>query len=114
MSKSLREILSERPDLKEKTIKVAALGGEEITIKLMTMGERRQLMTRFRLGAAEQDALGAGVFTVATCCVPPITEEEIESLPSSVIDEISAAIMEFNGWTKKGAAEQADQFRAAT
>lgn len=111
MARSLKEVLQSRDDYRQRTIKVERLGGEEITIRRMTVGERKTMVGRFRLGQPEADPIGAGIYAVATCCVPPMTEEEVAEVPSAVVDEISAAMIEFNGWGTRGAAEIADQFR---
>lgn len=111
MAKSLKEILTSKQDYREKTVKLRSLDGEEVTIRRMMTGERRSMAQKFRIGEPDGDNLGAAQFMVALCLVPSISEEEVAEMPAEVIDEIYKAMTDLNGWTKKGAAELADQFR---
>lgn len=119
MGMTLREQLATRPDLKEKEVVLqsTAMNGTPpiaVTIRRVTVGERKGLVARAGINTDTPDHVAFGIELVALSLVPSASVEEVQEMPAAVVDELSALITEFNGWTRKGQAAEADAFRAAT
>lgn len=107
---TLKEQLASRSDMRERDIELPEFG-LSVRIRRMTIGERKMITERFKLGQTGSDPIGAGIAVTAMSLVPPCTEDEIKEMPSAVVDVVTEKINQFNGWTKKGDAENVDQFR---
>lgn len=118
MGVSLKEQLSNRPDAREREVKLTSVGGEPltVTVRRLSVFERDQLIKEFKIGSEEGKDKGveASVAIVAMALVqtPSITVEEVRAMPAAIVDEVASHIMDFNGWTKAGKAALDDQFRA--
>jgi hypothetical protein len=108
---NLKEYLANKPDAREKELTFPAL---DITVRIrrLTVGERKRLYGAYKIGTDQADAAGLTVELIAISLIPAMSIEEVEQLPAFISDMLMTEINEFNGWTKKGAAELADQFRA--
>lgn len=122
MGLSLKQQLAARPDVRQKDVSLTVLGGEPmtVTIRRLTVGERDQLMKDYKLGTQDGTVREseAQIAVVALALVPDegeerVTLEEVRAMPAAIVDEVSQAILDFNGWTKAGKAALDDQFRAA-
>lgn len=121
MAASLRQQLANRPDVREKDISLVSLGGEPMTVKIrrLTVAERDRIVKEFKLANGEVSSGVDASLAIVTMGVvpaegdPPLTKDDVLSMPASLIDEIGKAIMEFNGWSEAGRAQLADQFRAS-
>lgn len=107
---NLKEYLSTKPDAKEKVVRVPHLD-LEFTIRRISVGERKRLQAAYKIGTADADMQGLNIELTALSLVPPMTTDEVEAMPAAISDIVMEHINEFNGWSKKGAAELADQFR---
>lgn len=117
MAMSLRDQLAARPDLKEKTVELqsTAMNGTPpvtATIRRVTVGERKQLVAKSGLNTDKPDNVAFGIELVSISLVPPVPIDEVMDMPAAVIDELSALITDFNGWSRKEQAALADSFRA--
>lgn len=110
MGMTLKEYLANKPDARQKEFTIP---GTEVTVTLrrISVGERKQLVQRFKLNTPQADQDGAGIAMIAMSVLPVMTEEEVEQLPQFYAEILAQEINEYNGWTKRGAAELADQFR---
>lgn len=106
---NLKEYLSSKPDVREKDIVIA--DDLSVRVRRLTVGERKRLYATYKINTPEADLVGLTAELIAVSLVPAMTVQEVEELPARIADSLMAAINEFNGWTTKGAAELADQFR---
>ncbi len=122
MAASLKSQLANRPDAREKDITLKSVGGDPITatIRRLTIHERDALIKEFKIGDSNGDEhnMGASIAIVTRALVTPageeaLTEEEVRAMPAAIVDEVAAAVMDFNGWTRAGKAALDDQFRPA-
>lgn len=89
--------------------------GDFVIIRRLKLSERNALLNEKRESGDLQAGLALTRAIVAKAMVdPPVTVEEVEELPAALVDLISKAVMEFNGWTKEGQAAIADHFRPAS
>lgn len=109
MAESLKEQLQKRPDLREQEITLDPFD-LKVTIRRMTVGERKKIYAQFG-GKTSEHAQDISGEILKISVIPALTDEDIEAMPTAVVEKLSDAIMDFNGWSKKGAAEHADQFR---
>lgn len=107
---TLKEQLAARSDMRERDVELPEFN-LAVRIRRMTIGERKMITERFKLGQNGADPIGAGIAVTAMSLVPPCSEDDIKEMPSAVVDAVTDKINQFNGWTKKGDAENVDQFR---
>lgn len=107
---NLKEYLSSKPDVREKDVTLAAFD-VAVRIRRLTVGDRKRLYATHKINTPQADLIGLTAELIAVSVVPPMELAEVEQLPAALADALMAEINEFNGWTAKGAAELADQFR---
>lgn len=107
---NIKEYLANKSDAREKDL-VFPNADLTVRIRRITVGERKKLYGQYKIGTDAADVSGLTVELMAISVVPPMTVAEVEELPAFISDMLMLEINEFNGWTKKGAAELADQFR---
>jgi hypothetical protein len=107
---NLKEYLSSKSDVREQEITIPEF---DVTVRIrrITVGERKHLYHTYKIDTPQADVQGLTAEIIALSVVPPMTVEEVEQLPAVLSDTLIQRINEFNGWSKKGAAELADQFR---
>lgn len=117
---TLKERLQARADVHQTIVELATAGGEKVEIRRLLVSERNKLVDRFGIGqkdgaakATDEKGITYGIALVALSLVPPMTEEDVLSLPAAIADELADKIMTFNGWTERSRKELADQFRAS-
>lgn len=107
---NLKEYLANKPDAREQDVNLTDL---DITVRIrrLSVGERKRLYAAHKLGTEKADVPGLNAELVAISVMPALTMPEVEDMTVIVFDAILEKINEFNGWSKKGVAELADQFR---
>lgn len=106
-SNALREaIFAQRGKAPTKKIYPSYLDGREIEVKVMTVGERRDLLDNTERGEGERDSAEFIALLVIACAIDPETKEPIFTigdrdtlidLPSTVVDEIAGPALLING-----------------
>lgn len=111
-TKSLKQILLDRPDASVLETEVPGFSGVKVRVRRATVRERREIAARHQVGEgqAPKDPVGFGLALVEMCIEPKTSAEELLDLPGAFVDALSKLVMDFNGWSPRGAAETADQF----
>lgn len=110
---TLKEQLATMPDARTTTVPLQG-AAMAVTLRRLTMHERDELLKRHKTTDAK-DAAQASSLTqevIAMALVAPATTiADMAELPATILDEIGELVMDFNGWSAKGRAALADQFR---